>query len=362
LRISILVLIIVMLLVGCSANTEEATNPTINETVIQSENNVSNENISTLAGMTAGEFKNQFNATAENRNLNQIVIKELNREFNDDSTMTFTYAFNENINMIMKTDTKLKLNEVFIVSNGDITADSGKDTLAVIASITMTVNPDYGIEDVNELLTRLGWLAEDSDPRAFSGSLDEQGIVYKVKTEGNVLTFDIKVSTSQERKVIDQSNTDQRFNGIITIDEFKANFQKAITDHELTIFNMDNLDIKEEATGVGTFNLRFKDTIALTGTFNEDRKIEIASLLVTGDGTESTGQDIIMTMGLFIMATNPSYSISDAEEVLKDLGMDENNMEKIRNGTSIVRNGVKYSMNFVKDTKVVALMVRNAKD
>lgn len=360
---SIVLLLSLMFLVGCSGNIkEESSNApepsvTVETAVTQDETTNEIKSPPSLAQMTGGDFKNQFNAVAKKYDLDRIQIKQLNREFNDDTTMTFNYDFNEKISMIIKTDSALKIDEVLIVSNGDISKDTDKTAIAVLASAVMTVNKDYEIEDVNEMFTRLGWLADNSDPMNFNGSLDEKGILYRIKSQDSTLTFDIKPSPAQSSS---QSNND--FNGIVTIDEFKDNFKKLIDENTLSIFNIDNLEIKEESAGGGTFNLMFKDTIALTGAFNPDRKIAIASLLVTGDGTETTGQDIIVTMGMFVMATNPSYSISDAEEVLTDLGMDQNSMEKIAEGSSVIRNGVRYNLNFVKDTKVIMLSARNAND
>ncbi|MBU5356090.1 hypothetical protein KQI74_27955 [Paenibacillus barcinonensis] len=361
---SVVLLLSFLLLTGCSGNVQkDLSNSSESTTAVQvappQQKDITKETDSSnsLSRLTAGDFKKKFNTIAKKHNLEQLVITELNSNINDDTTITFKHTFNENINMIMKTDKNLKLSEVFIVSNGDVATDSGKVAISVLAFSIMTANPGYEIEDVNTLLTKLGWLADGNDPMQFTGSLDQNGILYKIKSQDNIVTFDMKPSPEHSSP---QSAND--FNGILTIDEFKDNFKKVIDDNSLSIFNIDDLEIKDEPTGGGTFNLMLKETIALTGTFNQDRKIEIASLLVTGDGTETTGEDIIITMGMFIIATNPSYSISNAEEVLTDLGMDQSNMEKIKNGSSIIRNGVRYSMNFVKDTNVVMLSARSAND
>ncbi len=355
-----------MLLVGCSGNTKEAIDPTINTTVIQSENNVPNENKSTLAGMTAGEFKNQFNATAENHNLNQIVIKELSREFNDDSTMTFTYAFNENINMIMKTDKKLKLNEVFIVSNEDITADSGKDTLAVIASTTMTVNQDYGIEDVNELLTRLGWLAENSDPMSFTGSLDENGVFYKIKSQDNIVTFDIKPSSIETQNSQTTSDAEETENSAhlkeslgVTPEEFKVRFNGFTKELDLTM-NIKSLPIDPDSI-IKNFEYYFSDDLFLVGTINkESGEVRGISFNGRGDGTTESGGKLLIGAAAVFAATQPDATVQTGGGILQKLGLFEEGIDYENLDASTILNGLEYRVMSVKAMGTLMFMVNDA--
>ncbi|WP_458122830.1 tyrosine-type recombinase/integrase [Paenibacillus sp. Z3-2] len=304
--------------------------------------------------MTAGEFKNQFNATAENHSLNQIVIKELSREFNDDSTMTFTYAFDENINMIMKTDKKLKLNEVFIVSNEDITADSGKDTLAVIASTTMTVNPDYGIEDVNELLTRLGWLAENSDPMSFTGSLDDNGVFYKIKSQDNIVTFDIKPSSIETQNSQTTSDAEETENSAhlkeslgVTPEEFKDRFNGFTKELDLAM-NIKSLPIDPDSI-IKNFEYSFSDDLFLVGTINkESGEVRGISFNGRGDGTTESGEKLLIGAAAVFAATQPDATVQTGGGILKKLGLFEEGIDYKYIDASTILNGLEYRVMSVK--------------
>ncbi|MEK5162017.1 hypothetical protein NYE69_06700 [Paenibacillus sp. FSL R5-0527] len=158
-----------------------------------------------------------------------------------------------------------------------------------------------------------------------------------------------------------QPNNDS-FSEMLTFDEFKENYQNAVTKYSLDRFSIKDMEAKEETAGGGTFNYLLNNNIALSGTYNESKNIEIISLLVEGDGTEETGQDIMVSMGLFLMGTNPTLETTDTEDILREIGLDGSDPNKIIDGTSTVKSGIRYTMKLVNDTKVVMLTATNAND
>lgn len=156
--------------------------------------------------------------------------------------------------------------------------------------------------------------------------------------------------------------SNETFIGILSLEEFKNNYENAVTKHNLDKFSIRDLEAKDESAGGGTFNYMLNNKIALTGTYNEKSNIEIVSLLLEGDGTEETGKDMIVSMGLFIMGTNPNFDVADTEVILREMGLDGNDPNKIINGSSTVKDGIRYSLRQVANTKVIMLSARNAND
>ena len=82
----------------------------------------------------------------------------------------------------------------------------------------------------------------------------------------------------------------------------------------------------------------------------------INSLMFTGvpDGTEDSSLRIIVGMGTFIGAVDPSLTPEDRNDVLKGLGMFDDDFNVLDHEGQTTKNGVKYALNV---SEVVGIML-----
>ncbi|MBY0088411.1 hypothetical protein [Brevibacillus brevis] len=117
----------------------------------------------------------------------------------------------------------------------------------------------------------------------------------------------------------------------------------------------------EDGAVQNTFKNNFTKNLGLVGVVNKkDGSVRSVTFIGGGDGTAKSGTDIIISMGLAIMATNPELSVDDRGNVLRELGlMDGGDVLNLKKDT--VRNGIKYSLNTSAELGIL-FTVSNAND
>jgi len=130
-------------------------------------------------------------------------------------------------------------------------------------------------------------------------------------------------------------------------DQFKKAFNEA-SNSIGTDLKIGNLKI-EEGPMQNTFNHSFTKNLSMVGIVNKiDGSVRSVTFIGAGDGTAKSGADIILSMGLAIMTTNPELSENDRGNILRELGlMDGGDVLNLDKDT--IRNGIKYSLNTSKE-------------
>lgn len=127
----------------------------------------------------------------------------------------------------------------------------------------------------------------------------------------------------------------------ISIEEFKKRFNKAAEKLNTDFYISDVQIIKGSAKD--TFQYTFTNNLALVGTLNKQNKqIDSITIIGTGDGTLKSGTDILLSMGVLIMAMNPELSANERGNILRELGLLGDNTDIWNLNKSTIRNGKKY--------------------
>lgn len=126
-------------------------------------------------------------------------------------------------------------------------------------------------------------------------------------------------------------------------EEFRKRFNKASDEFKI---NLKITSIKVEPGQVqDTFQYQFTKSLGMVGTINKkDRQLRNVMIIGQGDGTSNSGFDIILSMGAVIAATNPDLNQSARGEVLKELGLMDENVDLHNLNKSTIRNNVKYNI------------------
>lgn len=130
-------------------------------------------------------------------------------------------------------------------------------------------------------------------------------------------------------------------------EQFKKAFNKASDDIGIDL-KVGKINI-EEGSKQNTFKNSFTKNLSLVGIVNKkDASVRSVTFIGAGDGSAKSGADIILSMGLAIMAVNPELSDDDRANILRELGlMGDGDVFNLHNDT--IRNGIKYSINTSKE-------------
>jgi len=130
-------------------------------------------------------------------------------------------------------------------------------------------------------------------------------------------------------------------------EQLKTAFNKASKNIGIDL-RIGNFKIEEGAVQ-NTFKNSFTKNLSMVGMVNKkDGSVRSVTFIGAGDGTAKSGADIILSMGLTIMATNPELSEDDRGNILRELGlMDGGDVFNLNKDT--IRNGIKYSLNTSKE-------------
>ncbi|NMM52052.1 hypothetical protein [Paenibacillus aquistagni] len=173
------------------------------------------------------------------------------------------------------------------------------------------------------------------------------------ETKQNSVDVDPK---SQENEKIDKDQAVKKEFPLATIgltpEEFKSSFNSSSEefDSDLRIKNISVQDGELQ----DTFQYMFTANLGIVGTVNKSGgKIRDVMLIGNGDGSAKSGADIVIAMGIIIAATNPELSTEDRGEVLKELGLFDENVDVYNLDKNTVRNGIKYR---IQGSEVIGIM------
>ncbi|MGA9289682.1 MAG: hypothetical protein WBV93_15220, partial [Anaerobacillus sp.] len=109
------------------------------------------------------------------------------------------------------------------------------------------------------------------------------------------------------------------------------------------MFQIDNLEVSDGDVQ-GSFQAMLNQNIAVIGTVNKaDDSVRDVLIMAQGDGTPSSGANMMISFGLLVNATNPSLSADERGQVFRDLGILDEGADLLSLDTSVEANGVKYS-------------------
>ncbi|WP_339234568.1 hypothetical protein MKX40_17765 [Paenibacillus sp. FSL R5-0517] len=131
----------------------------------------------------------------------------------------------------------------------------------------------------------------------------------------------------------------------MTPDEFRKSFNKRadeLGNPKLKIGK--KLEI-EEGPVQNVFQYMTTDYIGITGSVNKvDGSLRDVMMIGQGNGTLSSGADIIISIGLVILGTNPDIPTSAVGDIMKDLGVIDEGVDWTTIDESTEVNGVRYTL------------------
>lgn len=93
------------------------------------------------------------------------------------------------------------------------------------------------------------------------------------------------------------------------------------------------------------FQYMTTDYIRITGSVNKvDGSLRDVMMIEQGNGTLSSGADIIISIGLVILATNADIPTSAVGDIMKDLGVIDEGVDWTTIDESTEVNGVRYTL------------------
>ncbi|MEN1985976.1 hypothetical protein [Paenibacillus hubeiensis] len=131
----------------------------------------------------------------------------------------------------------------------------------------------------------------------------------------------------------------------MTPDEFRKSFNKRADE-------LDNPKLKigkkleiEEGPVQNVFQYMTTDYIGITGSVNKaDGSLRDVMMIGQGNGTLSSGADIILSIGLVVLATNPDLPTSAVGDIMKDLGVIDEGVDWTTIDESTEVNNVRYTL------------------
>lgn len=139
----------------------------------------------------------------------------------------------------------------------------------------------------------------------------------------------------------------------MTPEEFRKAFNARADSMKSKIKITKKLTI-EDGLVQDTFQFMFNDYLGLTGTVNKsDGSIRDVMMLGRGDGTAASGANVIVVMGLVILAVNPDLPSTEVGSILTDLHVLDDGVDLTKIDESTVRNGIRYH---VQGSKELGLM------
>ncbi|ODA07325.1 hypothetical protein [Paenibacillus polymyxa] len=125
-------------------------------------------------------------------------------------------------------------------------------------------------------------------------------------------------------------------------------------------YKLDYLHISELKEDSNMFQYKFNDHLSMTGTVDSTHKIQEVMLIGSGGFQKKTGGNLMIAIIALIMTTNSDYNYDDAQDVIKDTGLldDDVNLQDFEGAT--VRNRVKYRIK-IKNNDMTTFGIIGAK-
>jgi flagellar motor protein MotB len=132
----------------------------------------------------------------------------------------------------------------------------------------------------------------------------------------------------------------------MTPTQFMVAFNESAEEFDSTL-RIKNIKL-EVGSIQNSFQHTFTENLGVIGTVNkQDNSVRDVLLLGSGNGLASSGMDIFIAMGILIAATNPELAPEERGDILRDLGlMDENTRYNISGSEQI---GIMFSVGDAND-------------
>ncbi|RAI85658.1 hypothetical protein DET54_12113 [Paenibacillus pabuli] len=131
----------------------------------------------------------------------------------------------------------------------------------------------------------------------------------------------------------------------MTPEEFRKSFNKradVLNNSKLKIGKKLNI---ETGPAQDVFQYMTTDYIGIAGSVNKaDGSLRDVMMIGQGNGTLSSGTDLVLTIGLVILATNPDLPSKAVGSVLDDLGILNEGVDWTTVNESTELNGIRYSI------------------
>ncbi|APQ57676.1 hypothetical protein VK72_02300 [Paenibacillus polymyxa] len=179
-----------------------------------------------------------------------------------------------------------------------------------------------------------------------------------------IMTTVVLAGCGTERETQSQNNTDVK-----AASEAGSNtyvFDMALEDFTEAFnavakkYKLDYLHISELKEDSNMFQYRFNDNLSMTGTVDSTHKIHEVMLIGSGGFQEKTGENLMIAIVALIMTTNSDYKFEDAEDVVRDIGLLDNNADLQDFEGATVRNRVKYRIK-IKNNDMTTFGIIGAK-
>lgn len=147
----------------------------------------------------------------------------------------------------------------------------------------------------------------------------------------------------------------------MSTDEFKNEFNAIVGKYRLNGLGITKLDLtKSQESDTRTFQYTFNDDLSMVGVLNSNEKIQEMILIGTGGFSEQTGATLMTAVATLIMTSNSEYTYNDAQDVLKDIGLLDSDMNINDFDGATVRNGYKYRFK-IQDNNISTFGITAAK-
>ncbi|HBU81714.1 MAG TPA: hypothetical protein DEF35_08755 [Paenibacillus sp.] len=162
-------------------------------------------------------------------------------------------------------------------------------------------------------------------------------------------------------------NTQQNVNSSVpalfsmSTDEFKNEFNTIVGKYRLNDLGITQFKIEDaQKSNTKTFQYIFSDDLSMNGTLNPEDQVQQVMLLGTGGFSEQTGGTLMTAIATLIMTSNKDYTYNDAQDVIKDIGLLDSDINLNDFDGATVRNGYKYRFK-IQDNNISTFGITAAK-
>lgn len=134
--------------------------------------------------------------------------------------------------------------------------------------------------------------------------------------------------------------------------EFTSAFNTITDGYKTDFLHITSLKMESKA-----FNYTFTEHISMVGTLNSEKKIEEVMLIADKGFSEENSENLLTAIMTLIMTSNITYNYEDAQGILKDIRLleDDINLQDFDGAT--VRDGLKYRFK-IEDNNLSTFNIR----
>ncbi|WP_426332649.1 hypothetical protein ACN9MH_15140 [Paenibacillus silvae] len=147
----------------------------------------------------------------------------------------------------------------------------------------------------------------------------------------------------------------------MSTDEFKNKFNAIVGKYRLNDLGITQFKIEDaEKSNTKTFQYIFSDDLSMMGTLNPEDQVQQVMLIGSRGFSEQTGGTLMTAMATLIMTSNDEYTYNDAQDVIKDIGLLDSDINLNDFDGATVRNGYKYRFK-IQDNNISTFGITAAK-